>query len=78
MTAVLFLYLKHSIKENEFYPRVQAKRTQLGPTNKHMRRFKVCKMLILVGGLCCVGFINPVGVVAGVRRYRIVSYIGHY
>jgi hypothetical protein len=28
------------------------------------------RMLILVGGLCCVGFINPISVVAGVREQR--------
>jgi hypothetical protein len=25
-------------------------------------------MLTVIGGLCCVGFINPIGVVAGVRK----------
>jgi hypothetical protein len=28
------------------------------------------------GGLCCVGFINPFGVVAGVRRQRLALSIG--
>jgi hypothetical protein len=28
-------------------------------------------MLILIGGSCCVGFINPIGVLAGVRRQRL-------
>jgi hypothetical protein len=33
-------------------------------------------MLTLVGGLCCVGFINLIGVVAGVSRQRLVLSIG--
>jgi hypothetical protein len=32
-------------------------------------RFKVKKMLTLVVGLCFIGSVNPIGVVAGVRRY---------
>jgi hypothetical protein len=36
----------------------------------------VWKMLILVGGLCCVGFINSNGVVAGVQRQRVALSIG--
>jgi hypothetical protein len=30
------------------------------------------KMLTLFGGLCCVGIMNPVGVVAGVQRYYLL------
>jgi hypothetical protein len=30
------------------------------------------EMLTLIGGLCCVGFVSPVGVVAGVFR-NVVS-----
>jgi hypothetical protein len=30
----------------------------------------------VVGGLCCIGFINPIGVVAGVTRQRLVLSIG--
>jgi hypothetical protein len=33
-------------------------------------------MLTLFGGLCCVGFMNPIGVVAGVRRQRLALSIG--
>jgi hypothetical protein len=33
-------------------------------------RFKVWEMLTLLGGLCCVGFINRIGV-AGVWRQRL-------
>jgi hypothetical protein len=34
-------------------------------------RLKVWKILTLVGGLCCVGFINPICVVAGVQRQAL-------
>jgi hypothetical protein len=34
------------------------------------------EMLTLIGGLCCVGFINPILVVAGVRRQRLALSIG--
>jgi hypothetical protein len=34
------------------------------------------KMLILFGGLSCIGFINPIGVVAGVWRQRLALSIG--
>jgi hypothetical protein len=30
------------------------------------------KTLNLVGGLCCVGFIYPVGVVAGIRSSKLL------
>jgi hypothetical protein len=32
--------------------------------------------LTLIGGLCCVGSVNPIGVLAGVRRQRLVLSIG--
>jgi hypothetical protein len=32
------------------------------------------KMLALIGGLCCVGFMNPIDVVAGVRRQTSSFY----
>jgi hypothetical protein len=32
-------------------------------------------MLTLFDGLCCVGFLNPIGVVAGVRRQRLALSI---
>jgi hypothetical protein len=35
------------------------------------------EMLTLVGGLCYVGFINPVGVDAGVRRQTSFCYWAH-
>jgi hypothetical protein len=38
-------------------------------------RFKVWEMLTLFGGLCCVGFINPIGVAAGVQRQRLALSI---
>jgi hypothetical protein len=31
----------------------------------------VRKILTLIGGLYCVGFITPIGVVAGVQRKRL-------
>jgi hypothetical protein len=34
------------------------------------------EMLTLIGNLCCVGFIDPTGVVNGVRRQRLALYIG--
>jgi hypothetical protein len=34
------------------------------------------KVLALSGGLCCVGFINLIGVVVGVRRLRLALSIG--
>jgi hypothetical protein len=34
------------------------------------------KMLTLLGGLCCVGFINLVGVTARVRRKRVAISVG--
>jgi hypothetical protein len=34
------------------------------------------EMLTLIGGLCCVGFINPIGVVAGVWRQRLAPSVG--
>jgi hypothetical protein len=42
-------------------------------------------MLTLMGGLCCVGFINPIGIIAGVRKYRrnavflikVRNYVSH-
>jgi hypothetical protein len=37
---------------------------------------KVWKMLPLVIGLCYVGFINPAGVVPGVRRQSLALSIG--
>jgi hypothetical protein len=33
-------------------------------------------MLTLTDGLCCVGYINPIGVVTGVRRQRLALSIG--
>jgi hypothetical protein len=33
-------------------------------------------MLTLIGGLCCVGFIKPSGVVVSVRRQRLAPSIG--
>jgi hypothetical protein len=33
-------------------------------------------MLSLFGGLCCVGFINPAGVIAGIQRQRLPLSIG--
>jgi hypothetical protein len=33
-------------------------------------------MLTFFGGLCCVGLINPVGVVAGVHRKRLSLSVG--
>jgi hypothetical protein len=33
-------------------------------------------MLTLVGDWCCVGFMNSVGVVAGVHRQRIALSMG--
>jgi hypothetical protein len=33
------------------------------------------KMLALFGGLCCVGFINLIGVVAGVRKQGLAISI---
>jgi hypothetical protein len=33
------------------------------------------KMLTLIDGLCCVGIINPTGVVAGVRRQRPAFFL---
>jgi hypothetical protein len=33
-------------------------------------------MLSLIGGLCCVGSRNSVGIVAGVRRERLSMSIG--
>jgi hypothetical protein len=33
------------------------------------------KMLTLFDGLCCVGFIKPIGVVAGVRKQRLALSI---
>jgi hypothetical protein len=33
-------------------------------------------MLILVAGLCCVGFVNFTGVVAGVRKQGPVLSVG--
>jgi hypothetical protein len=32
-------------------------------------------MLVIIGGLCCVGFINRINVVAGVRRKRLALSI---
>jgi hypothetical protein len=34
------------------------------------------EMLTPVVGFCCDGFINPIGVVAGVRRQRLALSIG--
>jgi hypothetical protein len=39
-------------------------------------RFKVWKMLTLVGILCCVGFTNLISVVAGIQRQSLALYIG--
>jgi hypothetical protein len=33
------------------------------------------EMLTFIGGLCCVGFINPVGVTAGVHPKKERSYV---
>jgi hypothetical protein len=33
--------------------------------------FRGVKMLTPFGGLCCAGFINPIGVAAGVRRLNL-------
>jgi hypothetical protein len=33
------------------------------------------EMLTLVGGLCCAGFLNPIGVVATVRRQRLALFL---
>jgi hypothetical protein len=41
-----------------------------------MLRFKVWETISLVVGSCCVGFINSVGVVAGVWRQRLALSIG--
>jgi hypothetical protein len=46
---------------------------RLGPT---LLVIEGVEMLTLIGGLCCVGFINPVGVDAGVRRQRLAFVIG--
>jgi hypothetical protein len=32
------------------------------------------EMLIVIVGLCCVGLINPISVVAGVRRQELALY----
>jgi hypothetical protein len=34
------------------------------------------EMLTLMGGLCCIGFVNPIGVAAGVWRQRLALSIG--
>jgi hypothetical protein len=36
----------------------------------------VWKMLTFVFGFCCVAFINPIGVVASVRRQRLAMSTG--
>jgi hypothetical protein len=35
------------------------------------------KILTSFGGLRCFGFINPIGVVADVRKQRVAVRIGH-
>jgi hypothetical protein len=35
------------------------------------------EMLTLIGGLCCVGLLNPIGVVAGVWRKILALYNQH-
>jgi hypothetical protein len=32
------------------------------------------EILTLIGGLCFVGFVNPIGVVAGVRRLAFIYW----
>jgi hypothetical protein len=44
----------------------------LGPT---IVEIQGVEMLALVGGLCCVGFIKPSCVIAGVRRQRLALLI---
>jgi hypothetical protein len=34
------------------------------------------KMLTLIGGLCCVSFINLIAVAAGVQRQRLAFLLG--
>jgi hypothetical protein len=34
------------------------------------------EMLIVIGGLCCVGFMNLVGVVADPQRQRLALSVG--
>jgi hypothetical protein len=34
------------------------------------------EILISIGGLCCVSYIKPIGIVAGVRRQRLGLSIG--
>jgi hypothetical protein len=58
-----FFYLKRDVLETTFCFRLQ-----VGPNRQ---RFKVLKMLTLIGGLCCVGFIQPTVVVAGVLSLRL-------
>jgi hypothetical protein len=36
---------------------------------------QVMEMLTLIGGLCSVGYINPTGAVAGVRRENSSNWI---
>jgi hypothetical protein len=53
--------------------------TQLGPIERVIlcpRKFKVSKMLTLIGCLCCVGFTNLIGVVAGVQRQTVTLSMG--
>jgi hypothetical protein len=36
------------------------------------------EMSAIIGGLCCVDFINPIGVVAGVWRRRVALFVGPF
>jgi hypothetical protein len=36
----------------------------------------MCEILTHIGGLCCLGFINPIGVVSGVRRQKLALSTG--
>jgi hypothetical protein len=49
-------------------------RNKTGPIYVEIQGVKV---LTLTGGLYSVGFINPIGVVAGVRRWRLAFYWAH-
>jgi hypothetical protein len=54
-------------------PELKTQFSLLGPTSVEIQS---AKMLTLIGGLFCVGFINPIGVVAGIRRQRLALFIG--
>jgi hypothetical protein len=49
---------------------------QLGPIDRTRLYLRTPAATPIFGGLCCIGFINPIGIVAGVRRQRLDLSIG--